>query len=183
MKTENYINNALRTKSDIFSIKEFDNQDYFVPTVDVIHGIMGLVGEWFEFETHTDDVNLFEELGDMMWYIAIITNSLELDLDFHDEDSFMDNTEMKFCIEKMQDMMKKAIFYDKEYPLSDLENYLWGVICHIRTICREKNKDFGEVLTANINKLKERFPDKFETDKANNRDLVNERSTLENELT
>jgi len=39
-----------------------------------------------------------------------------------------------------------------------------------------------DVLNANIDKLKKRFPEKFTSDEANNRDLTTERDTLETGL-
>jgi hypothetical protein len=41
------------------------------------------------------------------------------------------------------------------------------------------NFDFYQSLTNNINKLMVRYPEKFDTDKAINRDLENERKRLE----
>ena len=41
--------------------------------------------------------------------------------------------------------------------------------------------DFEEILESNINKLKHRFPDKFSSEKALNRDLEGERKILEGE--
>lgn len=46
-------------------------------------------------------------------------------------------------------------------------------------IARVYNVDFDKIQRSTIDKLRERFPDKFTTEAANNRNLENERATLE----
>jgi hypothetical protein len=45
--------------------------------------------------------------------------------------------------------------------------------------CEYADLDFWQILTNNIEKLKVRFPEKFNQDKALNRDLDSERKKLE----
>ncbi|HCH8772098.1 TPA: hypothetical protein NNT57_004559 [Salmonella enterica] len=71
--------------------------------------------------TDEDKVNLFEEMGDVLWYIAIGAEALGVTLD--------------------------------------------------------------QIMFANLDKLKKRFPEKFTEDAANNRDIEAEQNNLENNLT
>lgn len=113
--------------------------------IDLIHAIVGVNTEGGElaqrlltvinrrnelplFEENTtsiltkdDTVNLFEELGDVLWYVAIAAEALDVTID--------------------------------------------------------------QIMTANINKLKKRFPEKFTQEKANVRDIEIEQKTLEKDLT
>jgi len=95
----------------------------------VFHGVVGSCTESTEmvealvssmFGDELDGVNMGEEIGDQLWYFAILIDELGL--------------------------------------------------------------DFETIATAVINKLKLRYPEKFTSDKAINRDLGTEREALENDL-
>lgn len=78
MSADEYQKGALRTKSDKFYIDEIN--------VDLLHAAMGLeteVGEFTDplkkklfYNKPLDLVNLREEIGDMLWYIAIACEAL-----------------------------------------------------------------------------------------------------------
>lgn len=92
----------------------------------IAHAIMGMVNEVGELSSlvkghiyhgrHLDKVWIAEEVGDLLWYIALICNALELDM--------------------------------------------------------------GNIMTANIAKLKARYPDKYSDEDANDRDKDAERDTI-----
>jgi len=84
---EQFIQDALRTESDpAMAIKNFGQDPSFVR---LSHGIIGLsteAGELLEIVKKTlfygkevDKVHLVEELGDAFWYLALISDSLQLD--------------------------------------------------------------------------------------------------------
>jgi hypothetical protein len=50
---------------------------------------------------------------------------------------------------------------------------------YIANLCNLNEWDLESILEININKLKIRFPEKFTNDLAINRDLIEERKTLE----
>ena len=64
----------------------FDRQ----PTIRLIHAAMGMCTEAGEFQDHLkwhlfygkplDSINLAEEIGDIMWYLALAANALRIDL-------------------------------------------------------------------------------------------------------
>lgn len=65
--------------------------------------------------------------------------------------------------------------FDKVNLKEEAGDLLW----YLAMLFRELDTDFEEVATTNINKLKARFPEKFEQDKAYSRDLNREREILE----
>lgn len=97
--------------------------------IDVLHGVIGVLtesGELIEailptYDRHDlkpfDEVNLKEEIGDVLWYCAILANALGTDLE--------------------------------------------------------------SIMETNIAKLKKRYPEGFTEDKAENRNLIEERKELE----
>ena len=122
MKPNEYISNALNTKSD-----HYDSESVHP---DVVHAAMGCVTEAGELmdvckraffygkgKAAVDQVNLVEEFGDLLWYVAIGLNAL-------------------------------------------------GV-------------DFEQAMEANIKKLAARYPEKFQTQRAHERNLGKERGILE----
>lgn len=108
---------------------------------DLIHGIVGIITEGGELAERllkifskdpyskmnremldeNDKVNLFEELGDVLWYVAIAAEAMGVTID--------------------------------------------------------------AIMTANIEKLKKRFPEKFTQEKAIERNIENEQKSLEKSLT
>lgn len=60
-------------------------------SVRLIHGVLGLTGEtgelasavekWLYYGHELDETNIKEEVGDCLWYLALICNALRLDLD------------------------------------------------------------------------------------------------------
>lgn len=108
---------------------------------DLIHGLIGISTESGEIcerlhevlnrteafpldedlFTDKDKINLFEELGDVLWYVAIAAEALGVGID--------------------------------------------------------------EIMVANLNKLRKRFPEKFTEELANERDIETEQKSLEKDLT
>jgi NTP pyrophosphatase (non-canonical NTP hydrolase) len=88
MNSQEYIKNALKTESTNFSDIEKRLSDDSLKRL--LHAGMGLSTEAGEFldalKKHIfygkelDRVNLFEEVGDLFWYCAIVAS--ELDVDF-----------------------------------------------------------------------------------------------------
>ncbi len=61
----------------------------------------------------------------------------------------------------------------------NLKEEAGDLLWYLAMLFRELDTDFPEVADTNINKLKARFPDKFNQNKAYNRDLKTERDILE----
>lgn len=77
------------------------------------------------------------------------------------------------------DSMKKHFFYKKELDSVNLREEL-GDMCWYMAIAMDAlETNFEEVQAINIAKLKARYPNKFCSEKAQNRDLDTERQILE----
>ena len=70
------------------------------------------------------------------------------------------------------DLFKKMIFHGapwdeehEEHAKRELGDVLW----YIALICHSMNWDMDEIMEKNIEKLKERYPDGFDTEKSNHR--------------
>ena len=84
MNSQNYISDAIKTESQDF--KAIGERFSDPSTIRLMHGAFGLCTEAGEFldalKKHAfygkelDKVNLAEELGDLFWYMAIISDEL-----------------------------------------------------------------------------------------------------------
>lgn len=82
---------------------------------------------------------------------------------------------------ELQDIYKKHLAYgkpiDEVNEKEEIGDLMWYIACH----CKNKGWDLEEILETNIKKLQARYPEKFTSDKAINRDLEKERKILEDE--
>lgn len=67
------------------------------------------------------------------------------------------------------DMIKKWIFHEKELDVNHLKKELGDVMWYMAMLCYSFGFDLDEILQMNVDKLKARYPEGFDTDKANNR--------------
>ena len=94
---------------------------------------------------------------------------------------------MGMCTESAEllDMLKKHIFYGKALDLTnaveEIGDNQWYNALGIDELCRIANKmiSMNEVLTLNIQKLRRRYPDKFTSECAIERNVESERVLLE----
>lgn len=86
---------------------------------------------------------------------------------------------METEVGEIMDIYKKNLAYNKPIDEVNEKEEIGDLMWYIANHCTNKGWDMGEILQTNINKLKARFPEKFSTDKANNRDLDVERKILE----
>ena len=170
--------------------------------MEVLHHAMGMIGEVGEiFEcyfnsTDFDEVNLFEEIGDFMWYAAGILRIVGVELDLIIDEcadvlfkmmeigESLSSTKLinQLVIEQgtLIDCVKKTLIYGKDLDLEKIylgtENSIFLVYALSKV---EGSENFKSILQTNINKLNKRFGDKFSEYAANNRDLDAEREVLE----
>lgn len=94
---------------------------------------------------------------------------------------------MGLCTEvgELQDQLKRHIFYGKPLDKVNLLEEGGDISWYLRILADELENlnsgrcSFEEMIARNIEKLKVRFPEKFDTHRAVNRDLDAERKTLE----
>lgn len=158
--------------------------------VRLTHAAFGLGGEIAELRdaiVADDRTNILEELGDFYWYLAIIENVCETNFIFDDGNiiegtvvELVDDLEFQIC--KFIDSLKRAIFYGTELSTEDLLFLGEDISLSLGNLCVKFESTVDEVRTANINKLKARYGNKFSEDRAVNRDLENESNTLKENL-
>lgn len=67
------------------------------------------------------------------------------------------------------DMVKKWIFHEKDLDMEHFKKELGDVMWYVAMICSSMGIDLDEVLQMNIDKLRARYPEGFDTARANNR--------------
>lgn len=84
---------------------------------------------------------------------------------------------------ELMDAKKKEHFYGKKLDWHNLIEEAGDIFWYLAILCDAMNVPFEEVQRRNIDKLKTRYPDKFSTEKALNRDLDAERLVIEGKET
>lgn len=145
--------------------------------LDLTHMVLGIHSEYNEWITATDEVNESEELADMLWYLANYCTFRNYSFERLFDVELSNTLGITFNSSKLQDLVKKYIAYNKEISISDESALLENLAFNIKKLYGETN--MYRSLQNNIDKLKIRFPEKFDEELAKNRDLVSERKELE----
>ena len=144
---------------------------------DLAHMVLGIHSEYNEWITATDEVNESEELADMLWYLANYCTFRNYSFERLFDVKLSNNLGVTFNSSKLQDLVKKYIAYNKEINISVESALLENLAFNIKKLYGEV--DIYRSLQNNIDKLKIRFPEKFDEELAKNRDLASERKELE----
>jgi NTP pyrophosphatase (non-canonical NTP hydrolase) len=156
------------------------------PINDSLHmtvGIMTEIAEIVDIMVSDYDPNkIKDELGDVMWYLSNYSNLLGVAIsDFKDKivgfgpinvQSNIDG--LLLSASKLLDMDKKTFAYGKVYTKADKVNAMMSVFYYVTKLAEEHQVDLSEAMDLNIKKLRVRFPDKFVSDQAINRDVEKE---------
>ena len=67
------------------------------------------------------------------------------------------------------DMVKKWIFHEQELDVDHLERELGDVMWYMAKLCYSFGFDLDEIMQKNIDKLKARYPEGFDTELSNHR--------------
>lgn len=70
---------------------------------------------------------------------------------------------------EVMDMVKKWVFHEKPLDEIHLKKEIGDVMWYVAMLCESFGYDLDEILQMNVDKLKARFPEGFDPDKANNR--------------
>lgn len=171
MTYREYQENAKNTCAELGSLE-----------LNLSHMILGLYSEENEIQDamrNLDMINYGEELTDGNWYIAnyctfrnIVFNSI-YSTPLGNKFSLNENSS------KLADLVKKFVVYGKEIDI-DREYYLLRCIAYnYLNLYSLNDLVIFNCLENNINKLKIRFPNKFNKEDALNRNLEAERVELE----
>ena len=157
-------------------------------TRNLLHAVTGVLTEIDELleykigeEEHT---NLQEEIGDVLWYCAIIGRELQIDYRqiivsqkiTDPQDTILKITKLSL---KLLDPLKKKLFYNKPIDLEKFKITSSLLMLNISDYVNFYDINLEECFEKNIAKLKARYGDKFSSEMAINRDLETERNILE----
>lgn len=83
---------------------------------------------------------------------------------------------------ELVDPFKKSWFYGTQLDEINVREEIGDVLYYLAILCDELGTDFETEMTRVTHKLKIRYPSKFTSELATNRDLKKERETLGNEI-
>ena len=192
MNFKEYVELAIRTES-LFSVI---NPAHEITTINdsLFHSVIWIQTEVWEIfealfikEGELDIVNLREEVWDIMWYIAIACKKLDYyDIDLSrkfDTSTYANYTEYAYRINfesiELLDTFKKSLFYNKAFDRDLLKTRLQNIFLLWWAFVELLGWDLHSICETNIKKLQARYPEKFSTKNAINRDLKTEREILE----
>lgn len=136
---------------------------------DLLHCAMGMATEAAEVNGAYSRGNLLEEIGDIMWYVALGCHHLEITLDEAEEGRNSSDFGPTEIAGEFMNQMKRQMFYGKPAERSVLVGWLGEMIAVLKEMVTREEVLFETVLADNITKLQKRYPDKFTEDRAINR--------------
>lgn len=149
-----------------------------------LHAAIGIVTEVAELTAADNKVNLVEEIGDILWYVAILSKYAQLKGMqnyksqkplYSANHALMEVTQAAF---EILDTYKKATFYNKEIYYSDIKSHVSSILTNISVICKENDTSIEDVMKINIAKLNERYSLGFSESEANYRDIGKENKLM-----
>lgn len=169
MRQREYRIEAERTLSDQFHLDTKSDKK-------LLHGAIGIITELAELSQgieSDDTINIGEELADILWYLSIFERELDFELEEIESENDISNSAAEIL-----DIFKKKMYYNKSYNVDSLKKYCNGVFSGVKGFCTSYNLDINKLRQNNIDKLKVRFPNKFTSNNANNRNLDKELKEL-----
>lgn len=152
--------------------------------LNIVHFLIGVQTEVNELILEsTEPYQLKEEIGDLLWYCALGANTIGLTLDDIellpiddvDPEVYLQIVAMNCC-----DTAKRMIFYRKPIEDHEVAQLIGFVLSTVERLLNLYRLDYEEVMEANIEKLRVRYPDKYTDFHALNRNLLKEKRVLEN---
>lgn len=183
MNSKQYEIEASRTMSNEWHLDLFDQTEMHCAI-----GICTEVGELVEAINgrSLDLINIMEECGDIFWYLSGFCRKFDFELNDNEVNSDVAHDSLSDAIldlvmysTRLLDIYKKHTFYGSKLD----ENNILSLCFEIFSICTQVLSSIGysvsEARCTNIEKLSTRFPEKFTSSNANNRNLTAERGILE----
>lgn len=153
----------------------------------LLHATIGVLTEIDEllenYNNEPDPTNIFEEISDISWYLAILGREFDLEIPEKVETPL---TDFELILEitkktlKLLDFLKKKLYYNK--PIQD-ELFIQNtkeILSLVVSFANLYHIELEKCFETNISKLKSRYGEKFSSDRAINRNLDLERTILEN---
>lgn len=147
------------------------------------HACIGLATEAFELLATNGRVNTKEELGDLCWYAAVGLDALGAEIAGsigHLTQASHEQLTSSICnaSNSALDHLKKVMFYGIDMDGSFLVSQFVSTLVFVDMLAIKNGWTLAEVLQANINKLRVRYPEKFSGENATNRNIAAETAAL-----
>lgn len=143
----------------------------FCKCLDSIHCCLGMVDEYAEYiesvELNLPGEDILKELGDVMWYMANYCNFNSIHWEF--VPVHVIELKYNYEFEKLAGLHKKELAYGKELDYDVLEKLISSAIRWIYHLCDKHDYYPSDVMRYNLKKLYLRYPDKFQSDLAINK--------------
>jgi NTP pyrophosphatase (non-canonical NTP hydrolase) len=178
--------------------------------LNTVHMRLGMVSEIEELmlAIHKNDpVNIGEELTDILWYagndLRIQRRKGFISVEFYNSmvnynfksglqatdggfNTLSDGVDhqlhaIMYNSSKLTDYCKKNLAYGRPEPLDGYTKAITYLLAAVNNLAIHKKIDLEEYMQKVIDKLRKRYPEKFDADKAINRDVDAERKILEGE--
>lgn len=148
------------------------------------HAVMGMHSEFNEImdaSQKEDYVNLGEEYGDLIFYMAAYCNFRKLDLQSIWDAKLPDGRVLPhiYWTSKLQDLVKKFLAYDKDIDVVVEVEILQELSRSVNYEIEMGELKLKIILQNVVDKLRVRYKNGFTTQEALNRDLKAERKELE----
>lgn len=184
MNFEQFQKSATRTMAELCSTRKSDLH-MFLGMLTELGELADIFKKELAYKQPKDIVNIKEELGDFMWYVANYCSINSFDMancdgvifpDGHKQDvkahHAIDGNFSELAIMELTKGVHQL--FDGRFM-----DGLLDILAQITMLCIVNDIDLEECFDLNINKLKVRFPEKFTEANALNRDLEAERTILE----
>lgn len=142
-------------------------------------GLGSELEELISAEVSSDIVNIGEEIGDILWYLANYDRIRENNnfQDYKLEEHHF-NFSVFIEISKLQNQVKRFVAYKKDIDRVEETKIVTNTILALKYACSKLGLDIYKIMENNIQKLKVRFPEKFTEENAINRNLEKEYDVL-----
>lgn len=174
-----YVPKAIRTESTRNPFKDD------AVNARICHAMMGINTELNELNlaVHKDDrPNIVEELGDAVWYLAVAQDEVNFidafDISVENITSIFLGADEAYTVDIM-DLLKRAMFYGSEFKEEECVKPFTSIFLGVIINSLKLGVDLTEAMDVNLKKLFVRYPEKFESELAELRDLSAERESLE----
>ena len=127
--------------------------------------LLDAIKKYYAYQKPIDLVNVGEEIGDIMFYVANKTTFYNFSFA-----QIADGLEPDGSIDSYERLIDELV----ELPTLSIAS----TVALLLNVCKFFKLDLYELLDRNIAKLKSRYPEKFTTENALNRDLEKEREIL-----
>jgi hypothetical protein len=173
MNWQEYVGLAIRTESvpvNMFGAIKVPNDNFdmeeerqmaiatYSKATRLLHAALGVCTETAELHDGHTVSNWMEEVGDILWYLAIADSTIN----WHEEHYHADLSKpILHHIGEVQDVLKRHIFYGAKVNIERLGRAFSAILEHCAEELVSKNFKLEEAMIANIMKLEKRYPDKF----------------------